>query len=116
MWVTNVSDSTVSRLDPESGEMQTIPVPGTPVSVAADARSVVVVTGPGPGNVNVVSLDVDTGSITSQATQPGDQLTTPVVASDGHDLWLADAEQRLAMRAAALVAVDDRGAPAGPSR
>jgi YVTN family beta-propeller protein len=64
--------------------------------------------------VNVVSLDVDTGSITSQATQPGDQLTTPVVASDGHDLWLADAEQRLAMRAAALVAVDDRGALGRP--
>jgi YVTN family beta-propeller protein len=112
--VTNFSDSTVSRLDPESGEMQTIAVPGKPVAVAADPRSVVVVTGPGPGNVNVVSLDVDTGAISSTATQPGDQLTTPVVASDGHDLWLADAEQRLAMRAAALVAVDDRGALGRP--
>ena len=31
VWVTNFSDSTVSRLDPESGEMQTIAVPGKPV-------------------------------------------------------------------------------------
>ena len=97
LWVINQGDSTVSRIDPESGEItSTKSTLGIPTGVAAGEGSVWITNGFGgpSGTGQVVRLDLTDGSV-EPAFDSGNAKAI-VVAFES--IWLADADRDLVLR------------------
>jgi len=98
LWVINQSDSTVSSIDPEGGEVtSTKSTLGIPTGVAAGAGAVWITNGfGGPSGVGqVVRLDLADESV-EPAFHDSRNAKAIVVAFDS--IWLADADRDVVLR------------------
>jgi streptogramin lyase/tRNA A-37 threonylcarbamoyl transferase component Bud32 len=97
LWVINQSDSTVSRIDPESGDVTPAKSTlGIPSGVAAGAGAVWITNGFGgpSGTGQVVRLDLADGSV-EPAFDSGNAKA--IVVAFG-SVWLADADRDVVLR------------------
>ena len=97
LWVINQGDSTVSRIDPDSGEVtSTKSTLGIPTGVAAGEGAVWITNGFGgpSGSGEVVRLDLTDESV--ETAFPSGNAKAIVVAFES--IWLADADRDLVLR------------------
>ncbi len=92
----NQGDSTVNRIDPETGEVTPAKSTlGIPTGVAAGEGAVWITNGfGGPGGTQVVMVDPATESV--EHAFPSGTAKAIVVAFDS--IWLADADRDLVLR------------------
>src|SRR5262245_12316038 len=98
LWVINQSDSTVIRIDPESGEVtSTKSTLGIPSGVAAGEEAVWITNGFGgpSGRGQVVRLDLADESVEPAFDDSGNAKA--IVVAFG-SIWLADADRDLVLR------------------
>jgi serine/threonine-protein kinase len=98
LWVINQGDSTVSRIDPESGEVtSTKSTLGIPSGVAAGEGAVWITNGFGgpSGTGQVVRLD-----LTDESVEPAfdDSGNAKAIVVAFESIWLADADRDLVLR------------------
>ena len=75
LWVANLGDRTVTRVDPVSGKTApAIPVPSTPVGIAAMKNTVWVTSGTGAVSTIDPTYDVDQPKLSSVALSPAGHL------------------------------------------
>jgi peptide/nickel transport system substrate-binding protein len=98
LWVTNLDDQTVSRIDPTTlHTLRVIPVAGTPMGIAASGGRIWVIEshqnpGPGQATSSVLAVPVDPGF-----DQPGtgvpianvDPTGPAAIAAQGGSVWVA---------------------------
>ncbi len=96
VWVINQDDSTVSRIDPETGELATTESTlGRPTGVATGEGAVWITNGfGGQSGPQVVTVDPTDDSV--DIAFPSDDAKAIVVAFGG--IWLADAERDRVLR------------------
>jgi streptogramin lyase len=89
VWVANFSDGTVSRIDPTTSDILTIPVNGTPLGLAVHAGVVFVVNGPPANSLTLINTTsgnaYDLVSLRNAAASG-----TAVVAAGRSGVWLGD--------------------------
>ena len=96
LWVINQGDTTVNRIDPETGEVTPAKSTlGIPTGVAAGEGAIWITNGlGGPGGTQVVMVDPGTESV-----EPAFPCGTAKAIVDGFDsIWLADADRDLVLR------------------
>ncbi len=96
LWVINQGNSTVNRIDPETGEVSPAESTlGIPTGVAAGEGAVWITNGfGGPGGTQVVTVDPTTGSV--EVAFPSGTAKAIVVGFGF--IWLADADRDLVLR------------------
>jgi YVTN family beta-propeller protein len=102
VWMLNTEDETVSRVDPETGEVVgTVDPPGVPTDIAAGAGALWIGTSPG-GDVNytteIARVDPDTGKVTRTVELPD--------SSDGEDRGPVPGFPRIAVGDGAIWAIN----------
>ena len=107
VWMLNTEDETVSRVDPETGEVAgTFDPPGVPTDIAAGGGAVWIGTSPA-GDVNfttrIARLDPETGKVTrnvklpdsSDGSPPGLTPGFPRVAVGDEAVWAINPDQTI---------------------
>jgi DNA-binding beta-propeller fold protein YncE len=98
LWVVNSEDTTVSRIDPVAGvTTRTIAVSERPYALAADARSVWVVSRPGLRRARLLRIDPTFDAVVETRDAPGilSYGGGPELSTGAGAVWLADPAEQL---------------------
>ena len=87
VWVSNLADGTVSRVDQKTGDVRTIHVPGAPSGVAAAGGRVAIADS---ATHTRTFLDAATGALGDSAVLAGPNVQSLVLAAGGSRIWFAD--------------------------
>jgi YVTN family beta-propeller protein len=95
VWVANRDEATVTRIDPDTNDVELeAPTPGAPADIAASSRYVVVANG--PLEAGIALLDAASGlevGVFSLAT--GSFFGSPSVAAGTSGVWVATGDRRV---------------------
>jgi YVTN family beta-propeller protein len=92
VWVTNLADGSISRIDPRTRRVNTIPGQGEPTGVAAAGGSAVIADGSAH---KVTAFDSATGALSYPAPLTGRSNGTLQIAGGASGIWFADPAARI---------------------
>ena len=87
VWVTNLADGSISRIDPRTRTVTTIPGQGEPTGIAAAGGSTVIADGSAH---KVTAFDSATGALSYPARLQGSGNGTLQIAGGASGIWFAD--------------------------